>query len=199
MASEVDICNLALSHIGENAEIDSINPPDGSRHAALCFTYYPVARDVLLESHPWGFAKKRVTLALLGDPPSQWTYRYLLPNDCLKPLALQTVGASDDKESDEYVIEVHGDNNEQSIFCNTESAELRYIFKSNDTGRYTPLFVNALSWLLASYLAGPITKDLKLKNSAYSQYLYEKDLATLSDANGEHLNRDYQPSWIKNR
>ena len=35
MATETDISNLALSHFGQDASIDSIDPPDGSVEAAL--------------------------------------------------------------------------------------------------------------------------------------------------------------------
>ena len=35
MASDVDVCNLALSHIGDTANVASINPPDGSVQSAL--------------------------------------------------------------------------------------------------------------------------------------------------------------------
>ena len=30
MASEIDICNLALSHLGDTATIASLDPPEGS-------------------------------------------------------------------------------------------------------------------------------------------------------------------------
>lgn len=33
MASEVQICNLALSRIGEDGSIISLDPPEGSEHA----------------------------------------------------------------------------------------------------------------------------------------------------------------------
>ena len=35
MASEVDICNLALAHLGDAATVSSINPPEGSIQAAM--------------------------------------------------------------------------------------------------------------------------------------------------------------------
>ena len=33
MVSKTDICNLALSHFGQAADISSIDPPDGSAEA----------------------------------------------------------------------------------------------------------------------------------------------------------------------
>ena len=49
MASEVDICNLALGHLGDNATVASLNPPEGSVQAQHCARFYPIARDALLE------------------------------------------------------------------------------------------------------------------------------------------------------
>ena len=54
MASEIAICNLALSHLGDAANIASIDPPEGSAQAEHCATFYPIARDSLLEMHDWG-------------------------------------------------------------------------------------------------------------------------------------------------
>ena len=63
MSSEVDICNLALSHLGDEASLASIDPPEGSAQADHCAKFYPIARDLMLEKHPWKFATRRVLLS----------------------------------------------------------------------------------------------------------------------------------------
>ena len=45
MATEVDICNLALAHLGDDATIASIKPPEGSAQAEKSARFYPIARD----------------------------------------------------------------------------------------------------------------------------------------------------------
>ena len=60
MASEVQICNLALSRIGEDGSIISLDPPEGSEHAAACAAFYQRALGSLLESHDWSFATMRM-------------------------------------------------------------------------------------------------------------------------------------------
>ena len=67
MASEVDICNLALSHLGDNATVASIDPPEGSAQAEHCSRFYPIARDTLLEMHNWNFSTRRAVLAQRGQ------------------------------------------------------------------------------------------------------------------------------------
>ena len=75
MASEVDICNVALGHLGDEAAISAIDPPDGSVQASHCARIYPMARDELIEMHNWRFAVKRKALALLAtteQPQTLW-------------------------------------------------------------------------------------------------------------------------------
>ena len=62
MATEVDICNLALAHLGDDATIASIKPPEGSAQAEKAARFYPIARDTLLDMHTWNFAMKRATI-----------------------------------------------------------------------------------------------------------------------------------------
>jgi hypothetical protein len=63
--------------------------------------------------------------------------------------------------------------------------------------------VSALSWLLASYLAGPITKDMKIKEAAYKMHAYELAEAKAADANSRHLETflsdAHRPTWIGDR
>ena len=75
MASEVEICNLALARLGDAATVVSIDPPEGSAQAEHCAMFYPMARDTLLAQHPWGFAQRRVR-------PARLAAGYLLPDDC---------------------------------------------------------------------------------------------------------------------
>ena len=72
MPSAVDICNTALSHIGDSANVSSIDPPDGSVQASYCKTFYPIALSSLLEMATWGFSTKRVALAAVDNPSSTW-------------------------------------------------------------------------------------------------------------------------------
>ena len=87
MASEVDICNLALARLGDNATVASIDPPEGSAQAEHCARFYAIARDSLLEMHAWKFATRRVQLAKLTVPSWDWSFAYAEPTG-----ALQTAG-----------------------------------------------------------------------------------------------------------
>ena len=98
MASEVDICNLALSHIGASATISSLT--EASEEAFHCNLLFADTRDTLLRSFPWVFATRHIALSDVGTPPGNWAYRYSYPNDCLfarEILQTNTVAGSNDQ------------------------------------------------------------------------------------------------------
>jgi hypothetical protein len=178
VASVVDICNLALGHIGDAATISSIDPPEGSAQAEHCARFYPIARDVLLETHSWGFATKRINLALLSSGFPEWDYCYAMPADALNILAVLPNDSTDD-----YSIGTHSgyglfspplmsggnyqpqpfnceslEDGTQVIYTDQVNAACRYSGQVEDTAKFSPSFVTTLSWLLAAYLAGPVIK-----------------------------------------
>ena len=154
MASEVDICNLALARLGDNATVASIDPPEGSAQAEHCARFYAIARDSLLEMHAWKFATRRVQLAKLTVPSWDWSFAYAEPTGALKLLGVLSATASNDDETQPYEAESDA-NGAAIILTNQEDASLRFVARVTDTTKFSPLFVDALAWLLASYLAGP--------------------------------------------
>lgn len=179
MASSVDIVNLALSHIGDEAAVTSISPADGTEQAAQAAKFYPIALETILEAHDWNFAMKRKNLAELSTtPPDAWEYAYAVPGDMLTPISVLPQDAPDETidlgyEVD-YVIEALTDGT-RVIYCNIEQAAIRYVARITDTSKFSMMFINALTRLLASFLAGPILKgDAGAKANATQWELYEK-------------------------
>lgn len=154
MASEVDICNLALTTFGQTASIDSLDPPDGSAEAEYCVRFYPIARDAALEAHWWPFATKRATLAQMVNDRPDWAYRYAAPADMVKPQAVLASGYGNDEDEGAAFQWEAG-----SLYTDEADAVLRYTFRLRDTTKFTPLFVIGLSTMLAGYLVGPMAKD----------------------------------------
>lgn len=58
--TEVSIANMALSRVGHHNQITALS--DNTEAARQCNLHYEGARDSLLRSHPWKFAKKRTKL-----------------------------------------------------------------------------------------------------------------------------------------
>jgi hypothetical protein len=182
MASKVDICNLALSHFGQAANISSISPPDGSAEAEHCAQFYPMALAECLEAHAWTFAKKRATLAEVTNDREDFEYKYALPADCAKPRALLPEGYTN-SEDDSAVFEREG----SYLYTNEANATLVYTFNLTDTTKFSGLFTMALSLKLAAYIVGPITKDPTGRTQALLADRGERKLgeAKASDANSE--------------
>lgn len=223
MASEVDICNMAIGYLGGDATISSISPPDGTAEADHCARFYPIARNTLLEIHAWGFATKRVSLALLAEnPPSTWQYAYQLPSDQLNVLAVLDPAAPDDYSvgmpaygsitgvtsssigkytPQPYTLEVDASGN-NIVLTNQANAVMRYTAMVTDPTTFSPLFIEALAWFLASKIAGPLLKGKTGMQAAIaSLQMFEKfrALATTSDANQQKHNVPEQTTWMNNR
>lgn len=187
MASEVDICNLMMAHLGDEANISEIDPPDGSIQAEHCARFYPIARDSLLEMHDWNFATKRVALTPTTLPDNAgWLYAYLKPANTIRVIAVLPPNAPDnytaqlgsipgysnydynsydrpgltDKVTDipqDYALETLEDGTE-IILTNQSQATGRVTFRVTDTTKFSPLFVDTLGWYGASMVAGPMIK-----------------------------------------
>lgn len=207
MASVVQICNMALSHIGSEARITAISPPDGSVEAGHCATFYDIARTELIEPGAWRFALKRATLAALtNNPSSTWAYAYSLPSDCMRPQRVLRAGSTltvfnqdaapyspNDADSADFTVE--GD----ALYTNEPEAVLVYVRDVTDTTKFSPSFTSALSYLLASYLSGPIIKGnegVRVGDGMRERAMALADIAATASANASSSTADFQPSSI---
>jgi hypothetical protein len=188
MASEVQMCNLALSRIGEEP-ISAID--EGGNKANLCQTYYTTIRDELLSNHDWGFARKRRALALLSeDAVGRWTYTYQMPVDCLKPRFVEYGGRQDTP------FRIEGD----TILTNTEDAVLVYTYRITDTTKFSTDFTVAL-W---TRLAAEICPALGGSNSK-AEGIWKLHFKAIEDAEKEDSKSDRDEvteqtdSWITAR
>lgn len=165
MASDVQLCNAALSHIGSEARVSSISPPDGSVEAGHCAAFYDLARTELLEPGNWNFALKRIALAQTTNLSDAWAYAYVKPSDCQRALRVlrpnvtvtvftQDTAAAHTDDRDSAAFDIEGD----VLYSNEPNAALVYVRDVTDTNKFTASFNTAFGYLLASYLAGPILK-----------------------------------------
>lgn len=203
MASVVDICNLSLSHLGDSANVAAISPPDGSIQASHCARVYPIARDQILESHPWGFATQRVVATQVTDTLASWAYAYALPSNCIRLISVLPQQATDDTATDNFIVETDGAGN-GVVYCNVVNATLRFIVRVTDTTKFSTLFTVALSRLMASYLAGPILKGKVGASAAQAMLqIYDSDLGKAKelDANTQRTStiKNYQPLHLRGR
>jgi hypothetical protein len=226
MASEVEICNLALAHLGDDATIASIDPPEGSAQAEHCARFYAIARDSLLQMHNWNFASRRVALASVTMPYTMWRYAYACPGDMMVAVSVLPPEVENDYTIRPYPADRYGwgwintpfvgagvyvpqeysietdTNGNKVIYTNQEGAILRYQALVTDPTKFDPLFVMALSWHLASMLAGPVIKgdqgaaEAKRCTQMMMGYMQQ---ARMSDANQRNVKPEHITTWISGR
>ena len=223
MASEVDICNLALAHLGDTATVSSLNPPEGSAQAEHCARFYPIARDTLLELHRWNFSMRRSVPASLTSDWTEWEYAYALPANTMTVLSVLPDDSTDDYSTrfapadtllsyapivaagaytpQAYTIETLADG-QLVLYTDQENAVLRYTVRITDTTKFSSLFVMSLSWHLASMLAGPIIKgetgaaEAKRAVQMLGQYLIQ---AQSEDSNQRSVKPEHIVKWMSGR
>lgn len=185
--SEVDIGNLALSFLGDEATVSDIDPPEGSEQAEHVARFYPMARNALLEMHVWPFATRRGALTLRDETVNGWAHSYDRPAKSLKVFAVLPPSTQDDysvgyasgsglKRSNDgalfsnympngyssyqpvkFASEI-APNGDKVIYTDMETAEARWVEEVTDTTKFSPLFTLGCAKLLASFMAGPIYK-----------------------------------------
>lgn len=195
MSSQVDIYNLALSHVGDKANVASL--VENSLQAQLCNRFYPNCLRKILSAHPWSFAKTRASLnGVTSDLAEVWDYKYSAPNLLVTPLAVFDAASRDDNDRWAYSLEG------AYVFTNASSASMLYVFYQDNTGVYSASFEEALSRILASRLAGPIIKGAmgrQERDGQYKAYLYELGIAKAEDSNKSNHEVAYVPSSVSAR
>lgn len=198
MNSPVDICNQALSHIGDRRierlddEAQQFDPI-----ARYCAEFYPQARTETLAAHRWSFAKKDAVLSRVTDQPAigKFSYTHRKPSDCLRVHHLIPGGALDDEGNPtEYTgkvdkFELVG----RDIKSNYQHVAVRYTCDEEDPGVWSPHCRAAVARKLAHYLAGVIGDDPVGMGNQQLKLYEEVDLPnaqfydSVQDESGENL------------
>lgn len=192
----VNICNAALSRLGEKGTITSIYPPEGSAEAEDCAHFYPIALQTLLSARNWGFARRTRRLSRLMDNNDEWAYVYAFPNDCM------AVHAVMDASGSPVVHEVQFNGTRKTICCNVAGAVLEYTEYNKDPAQFPFLFVDALTWKLAALLAGSIIKGdagMKMAQQCEQYALAILTRAQEVDANQSRHHVEHRVPWLEGR
>lgn len=150
--SSIDICNLALDMIGQAAISDIDEKTVAARR---CKLWYDHTRRAVLQSHYWNFAKAQIELALSATvaPLYGFTDAYALPNNYLKLMNIK----------DQLVSLQQTDYNVANgyLWLNNGGAagvEITYIFDETNVTKFSELFVDLLSTVMARKMAYGFTQ-----------------------------------------
>jgi len=185
MSTPVQICNSALIKLGVDQFINSLS--DNTKAARLCNEQYPKLRDEVLESHYWNFAMKRAELSLVvGSPLYGWTYKYQLPADCLRVKELHV-------PEDEFIVE------DGFLLTDISGVKILYVYRNEDTSKYTPVFKELLASRIAMDLSYPIVQSVSLGDRLEKKYLRKLADARSLDAQEGFNNRLMQDTFLDSR
>lgn len=172
--SSTEICNLALSLIGDS-RIDSINGTDD--RSQVCKLWYTKKRRELLSTPEtdWIFARARAELTAGDTPDFGWSYSYAKPADYLRlrrhtgdeiyytnASILYTTG-----DAASYPFTIEGD----YILTNKDECYILYIKDITDVSKFPPLFEAALYTGIAAVLATRLAVNPKQQAELLRLYL----------------------------
>ncbi len=161
MATSIDICNMALHHLGTTKLITAFS--DATEEARACGLFYDPARKHVLASFPWNFACKFATLALVsGGDPHGYTYAYQLPSDNITVRKI----FNESYQLGPIDFKVVG----QELWTNQEDVVIEYTYDLTVENLFDAAFITALSHKLAADLAMPLSKKRVLAESQLTAY-----------------------------
>jgi hypothetical protein len=210
--NKTEICNYALTLIGEATVTDASDPQD--EPGRLISLLYDQVLFELLQSKDFECAKKRDTLAADGtDPAFGWETRYELPDDWLRMaedrhfyedgnLVVEfaiTVNDGNDTQLDDWIIE-----NNYILTNNTDSDEelqIVYIRKMNqdgDAGRLKPHVVKLLAYELGYKLLLKRSQNLK-QHQVFMAQLQQAQIESWGVEAKNCYRQQATNTWVKAR
>lgn len=180
MASQTDICNMALGFIGVSITIGDIT--EQSAAAIACNQFWAITQDYCLRQNYWRFASYRQTLQPLANPPQNWGYVYPVPADCLKIKRLTVVGLRNPRADQRIPFEtaaVAGIG--KVIYTDQNPAELQYTAEINDPTQWDSTFCIAFAYLLGSFIAMSLSSTPQIASQARAAFEQTCALAIAQD------------------
>lgn len=173
-ASEVTICNLALSWLAGNL---IISLDDDNNEAKLCKANYELSRDSVLEAMAWTFATKRYRLTPEVNTP-EWGYgqQFTLPQEVITALEV-----TDSPSKPNGTNDLDWRREENRIVCDKEVIYLKAIVRITDTARFPPNFIQALAARIAMEISVPLTESKELLSAMERKYLAYLYTASATD------------------
>jgi hypothetical protein len=148
MTTAVSISSNALLVLGAQPINDFNEDADRAR---LASNLYAPARDLLLRSHPWNCAIKRVILSPDTDAPAfGYSYQFTLPGDWLRPLSVGDYG-------EEIDFRTEG----RKLLADDSVLKLRYVFRNDQESTWDTMLIDAMTKTMSATMAYAITQSTR--------------------------------------
>lgn len=166
--TSIDICNLALSYLGNTRSIASMS--EQSTEAILCNRFYNIARESLLKIFPWNFAVKQDSLTAVDETTNGFAYVYVYPEDCLRVLKVMSANEGNNTIVNDYnVCYAHDSVDVKRVVCDISEAQASYIVDIQDVAAMPSEFIDAVALVLASRVAFPLTSSATMAQAVNQQ------------------------------
>lgn len=148
ISNKIEICNLALARIEQSSISSFEEGEDDSMQAKYSRMCYEQAKSALLSCYNWTFAVGSDSLDQVeyNDAIKEYTYKYALPADFLRFIALYN-GINEEVLGSNY----------KPLFClmggclytDINKAKIKYIKDIDEISKFSPLFIDCLVLQLA--------------------------------------------------
>lgn len=166
--SNLDICNLAVGHLGNTFSISNIDNPITQPEKVLS-RWYDVSRKSFLRELGFNFSLARKVVAKLDEVPEfGYLYGYEYPSDCLKVLG---IGSVDEKENNFSIESL--ESGALSILTYEDyqdGLKLRYIKDVPSISLWSDDAKILFSYYLAQKVALQLTQDAQKAKYAFEMW-----------------------------
>lgn len=157
MSTKVNACNLALSRLGNYDSIEDIDTPQKPTEIVFAKWWNHARRMALKEIMPHFAMSRRILAPDATAPAFGYGKKFEYPSDCLRVLGFGEVRY----KANTYAVEegfILTDDYDTDADGNV-SLSLRFIKDISDVSKFTPEFVEELTWFLAYTCNMEITQD----------------------------------------
>lgn len=168
MATELSIMNAALSHLGEERQLDDPDPDVPSREQRVLQALLPDVRDTILRKHPWLCAETRPTVTrqpLDGPADHTFTNVFLLPTELLRLWSAGTDCSFQVGPLTVYDGAGVATSRRRALFTDAAGPLNLRIVERIAYEHLDPCLADAMGFELASRAAGPLQADKALRKS----------------------------------
>lgn len=194
MFSKVQICNMALIHLGRDPSItDSDTAFTQTPSAEKLAASYEIVLPAAMARHPWNFCTRQAQLPAESKPPAfGFAYRYRIPAEprCLRVWNLDPASHGVNARWKRYGAFIH---------CDLASPiNINYIAFVDDPQEFDPQFAQVLALELAAACSYSIAgvDGASFLNAAAN---LRRDARTFNGQESEEQPGDDQGDWLDSR
>ncbi len=176
MTTKIDICNLALAHLGQAPILSLEQENEKARRLNL---FYAPVRDEVLRTHNWAFAAVQEPLVLLAEESNgadRLVYKYPAEALFIRRVFDQTHSRLEFQEF--FRPDLHS----RVLLTASRQARAVYTRRITDENLFDAAFIKSFSLALACDLAVSLTADTQLAALLLQKYTRSLEEARRSNA-----------------